>query len=645
LKRVGLGLVLVAAALLAYFLLRGDDEVSAESKYDGVHLCAPSQQEAATVAAGKSGNTIPTPSGNLDLEPSRTKGPLFAQNASAWGGEEYDAASKQDVGCGQTLAQCGCAMTSVATILALFQMMTTPDGKELNPSSLNSWFNEGAVFTGSGWVSHGYSYGNVVWTAVNNFSSNAQPGNGGKSVRFAGWGSGSEEEIKGQLAKGNAVSVEVPGHYVAAVGIQGDEILINDPAYAERTTLSAYKGLVKSSRLFEPSDDLSGIMISVPANQRVKVTDSQGREVGTLGGKKPQDAEKDAKTEIPGAMYHFEEAWRDPTCTEKPPEEGQGVNSIFLPNPQSGNYTVEVLGEKSTSAVVYLYDKTGALRMIQRGGADKLQFDFTFGSGGGGGGTPPTPTSTGTVTPTPTPTPTLAPGVSPEASVEPNEAVSPVPPGVITPTFTPTNTATPTPTPTSTQTPSLNIIQSFTSELSALGMQGQTCSTKLSWNVTGDPNSTVVLLRNGQPIFNSPMGANTYTEPFLAGAKSYILRATNSGGVIANSQALNVNPWCLVTYEVNEVDTCNDSCWERRHTWTIQGSGVTGTLQIRQSTAVNSCSPFGGWAPIHNQGLSPSTFDDNTSISFSTMNQLFVTVNGVTVTSPVRTTVGEACIG
>ncbi|HWC28570.1 MAG TPA: hypothetical protein VG845_00685, partial [Dehalococcoidia bacterium] len=269
-KRALLGVGLIVAALLAYFLFRGDEEVSAEAKYDGVHLCSPSQQEAATVAAGDEG-AQPTPSGNLDLEPSRTQGPLFAQNATTWGGEEYDKARSQDVGCGQTIAQCGCAMSSVATVLALFQLVTTPSGEALNPGSLNSWFNQGAQLTGGGWVSHGYAYGNVVWTAVNNYSAGVTQSATTKSIRYAGWGNGSEAEIKAQLAQGLPVVLEVPGHFIAAVGLQGDEILINDPFYAERTTLRSYTGLVKSSRLFEPSEDLSGVLITVPSNLRVKV--------------------------------------------------------------------------------------------------------------------------------------------------------------------------------------------------------------------------------------------------------------------------------------------------------------------------------------------------------------------------------------
>jgi hypothetical protein len=638
LKRVIAGVALVGLALLAYFLFRGDDEASAESKYDGVHLCAPSQQEAATVAAGKDGSP-PTPSGNLDLEPSRTKGPLFAQNASAWGGEEYDHGAEQDVGCGQTIAQCGCAMTSVATILALFQLMTTPDGQELNPSTLNGWFNEGAQLTNGGWVSQGYAYGNVVWTAVNNFSA-AIPGlERGQSVRFSGWGSGDENEIRDQLRKGNKVSIEVPGHYVAGIGLQGDTILINDPAYADRVTLDAYAGRVRSSRIYEPSTDLSGIMISVPADQKVQIKDSQGRVVGTLGGGDPEDRQKSAKLDIPGAQYHFEEAWRDPTCTERPPRPGQGVNSIFIPNPADGNYTVEVLGARDTAVVVYLYDKSGNLRMITREGADRLDFSFTYGGGGGGGGgaVTPTPTSTGTITPTPTPTPTptLPPGVLPP---EEQTGVTPEPEGpTVTPTpgvtVTPTATATVTPTGTIGQTPGLVSISTPTVELLPNGLQGQTCGTRISWNALGEASSTIQLLRNGIVVYTTTPGQRTYLDQFSVGSKSYVVRGTNSAGAVTTTQSVNVNPWCLQSFNVTVYGSinCDGTCYG--YAWNVVGN-VTGFVEIYLRVG------SGGFEQEDSVTLSPQLYERHASLfeqCAGTGHRIVVGVGSVEVTSNIKT--------
>jgi hypothetical protein len=621
LKRVVGGIVLLAIALLAYFLFRGDDEVSAEAKYDGVHLCSPDQQEAATVAA-RSDLARPTPSGNLDLEPSRTLGPLFAQNATAWGDEEYDHGRQQDVGCGQTIAQCGCAMTSVATVLSLFQLLATPQGDDLNPSTLNGWFNQGAQLTSGGWVSQGYSYGNVIWTAVNNFSAVVPGSERAQSVRFAGWGSGDVDEIKAQLARGNGVVVEVPGHYVAALRVQGDEVLINDPYYPERTTLSFYQGRVRSIRIYQPGQDLSGMMVTVPADKRVRITDAQGRVVGTLDGKTPQEMEQQARTQIPGAIVKFEEAWRDPTCTERPPEDGKGTISIFVPNPQDGNYKVEVEGARDTSVVVSLYDKGGNLRQIVREGGARLEFEFSY-SGGGGGqtqpGVTPTPTATPTETPTPTPTPTPEPEVeSPVQPPQQPEPEEPEPP--ITPTFTPTPTITPVPaTATAMWVTPLTVPKALGSSIAP----SQGCFTTISWNAGGDPEGKVELLRNMVPIFTRGIGPAQYSDPFAVGTWSYAVRATNSDGIVTSTAPVQVIPSCLTEYKLDYVNCDDYTCV--RHMWKVAGN-QNGTVRIVHT-------PTGavvGIVPISSGNfITPDPVDCPNDF------QITVTVAGASVSSPV----------
>lgn len=457
-----------ALLIIAVYLFTGDVEyVDAEARFDGVHLCAPQQQDEAakegtliaspgpfatgtpapalgitetpgatatgataapgtpsataqpnTLATARPVATASSPAGTA-TPPARTptprptvvaparpgpttggSSPFFAQVDQAWGGEEYDHGFQQDVGCGSTIAQCGCAMTSVATILALFQLMTTPDGVPLDPESLNNWFNQGAVLTKDGWVSQGYVYGNVVWTSVASFSAAAarQDPNAAR-LRYSRWGNGSEQEIRSELQAGRPVILEVPGHYIAAVALDGNDIIINDPAYRNRVTLDAYKGKVISSRLFEASNDLGSMVITVPANLRVRVTDSQGRVVGILGSDSVAKSQDKAKEDIPGAQYRFESAWRDPTCTERPPPPEAGVNTILIPNPEEGTYKVEVENPDggATSVSVHSYDKDGNSKVDthESDGNTGMDVDYdpdqgaTVRPGAGGGATGP----------------------------------------------------------------------------------------------------------------------------------------------------------------------------------------------------------------------------------------------------------------
>jgi len=410
-----------------------------EARFEGVHLCGPGQQAAATatVAATVSAAVRRAVAGALTAtaDPSA---PFFAQNDARWAKVEYAKAKDEQFRaqnrCGSTIEQCGCAMTSVATVLTLYQLLSMPDGTALSPQTLNDWFNRDATRTSRGWVSRGYIYGDVVWAAANSLSAEmAKAFPGVRTVRFVTTGSGSEAQIRSELAAGRPIILEVPGHWIAAVGIDPatNKILINDPYYATRQTLDAYKGKVLSSVLFEPSDDLSAVVVTVPSNMRVRITDSSGRVVGTLDGKTPQDALKNALTGITGSSYSFRETWRDPNCIESAPPPGAGTNQIMLPRPANGSYRVEVIDPNggSTTVAIHTFDKDGNETVNTRDGQGKIDMGIDVQTGG------PTPTPD-TPTPTPTATSTPRPGVTPP-----------------TPTFTPTATSTPTSIPTLIPTP------------------------------------------------------------------------------------------------------------------------------------------------------------------------------------------------
>src|SRR6185312_10801763 len=230
------------------------------------------------------------------------------------------------------------------------------------PQTVNNWFNLNATQTARGWVSQGYSYGDVIWTAANQLSGEiAKKYPGSKTVKYMGIGTGSPDEIRTQLKMGNPVVLAVPGHFIAAVGVDGDKILINDPYYRNRTTLDAYAGKVLSSRLFAPATDLSAVVITVPADTRVKITDKQGRSVGTLDTTDPATAAKDATNQIPGASYSNQAAWRDPTCVESAPPPGSGTNQIVLPGTKD-DYTIQVVDANGspTSVAIHSYGSDGS---------------------------------------------------------------------------------------------------------------------------------------------------------------------------------------------------------------------------------------------------------------------------------------------
>ncbi len=424
-------LILVGLGALVFFFLPSDNHVKAtgtEEAYAGVHMCDKSADQAKV--------TQPPPTKAQLPKGSTTSGaPYFAQNDPQWANEEYAKAKDPQFGpdwCGTTIEQCGCAMTSVTTVMALFNILTMPDGSDLTPKTVNDWFNQNARKTSRGWVSQGYIYGDVIWTAANQLSGEiAQVRPQSRTIRFARTGSGSDEEIRSELKAGRPIVLEVPGHWIAAVGLDGDKIMINDPFYRDRKTLDVYAGKVKSSVLFEPSDDLSAVVITVPADERVRVTDKQGRVVGSLNTGTMEEAAAAAKEEIPGASYSARQAWRDPTCVESPPPPGSGTNQIVLPGSRD-DYKIEVLDTSggATSVSIHTYDKQGvpSLRTIDADGGlvasvnydptkvapdikvlDEQPLSEDSSARSAGKNPSPSPSLTATATASPTATPTQSP--------------------------------------------------------------------------------------------------------------------------------------------------------------------------------------------------------------------------------------------
>ena len=419
-----------------------------EAAYAGVHMCekTPEEREKALAkvsqpAAGSSG------------------APLFAQSNPAWGKDEYAKAGDPEFGpdwCGETIEQCGCAMTSVATIMALFNVLTMPDGSDLTPQAVNEWFNGEARKTTRGWVSRGYIYGDVIWTAANELSGQiAKQRPGTPTLRFAGFGTGSEEEIKAELQAGRPLVLEVPGHFIAAVGVSTEgKILINDPYYRDRLTLDAYKGKVRGSVKFEPSNDLSGVVITVPKDLRMRVLDKQGKIVGSLNA--PEEG-KPAPVGITGAYLASRSAWRDPTCVESAPPADAGTTSIFLPGNRE-DYRIEVQNPSNggTSVAIHSYDQNGNASVQTQDSTGPLVIGMTFdptqatpslqviqGTAPGSttgtqtAGTPTLPSGgggstggSGVIT-IPTTAPATTPGVSPTATRTPVPTPTPVPPSAV----------------------------------------------------------------------------------------------------------------------------------------------------------------------------------------------------------------------
>ena len=370
----------------------GTKKASAEDPYAGVHLCddanakAKQDQKNAQAAQAKpvSNATVVGPSDAgrpLFGEVDKNGAPFFAQNDARWATQEYARSTELPNGrdwCGTTIEQCGCAMTSVSVMLALYGLLDMPDGQPLSPKTLNDWFNSNARKTDRGWVSRGYIYGDVIWSAANELSGEiAKVNPNARTVRFVSTGSGSDDDIKSELRAGRPVILEVPGHWIAAVGLEGDTILINDPFYRDRKTLDVYAGKVRSSVHFEPSTDLSAVVITAPSDVKFKITDKDGRVVATGTG--TELSASNAINQIPGASVSTKKAWRDPTCIEKAPPSDAGTNQITLPGGKD-DYKVEIIGtgDQPGAVDIHTYAKDGKSTISTIEGQEGTKADVSY---------------------------------------------------------------------------------------------------------------------------------------------------------------------------------------------------------------------------------------------------------------------------
>ncbi len=379
-------------------------------------------------------------------------GPDFSQRCALWAGQEYDHGSGQDIGCGRTMAQCGCALTSAASLLLRYGVTRGPDGSPTTPASLNNWFKGGARSTAAGTVSNGFVYGGVNWLAVAAYSKQAAARFGTPELTYSGNLAGDITALTREVESGRPVILEQPGHFILATGQSSGIITIADPFYLDRTRLDApsYGNRFVSGRLYKAGPDVSALMVAAPRGVQFSIRDSQGAVTGFKPGSTTP------VSEVRQSTFSREQAWRDPTCTLSAPKPDAGVDMAIMSAPSAGKFSIEVNGRANDpfNLAVYAYDQAGALTLrnfegtVPASGQVRIAVDYSPLPGARQGielegqTAPPTTTTAGGAASTATPTTVVAP---PPSAAPPS--ATPTVSRTAVRSSTPTRTATRTPTP------------------------------------------------------------------------------------------------------------------------------------------------------------------------------------------------------
>lgn len=264
----------------------------------------------------------------------------FNDNNPSWEALEYDNGNSQSLGCGKTIAECGCALTSIAMVLSFHGATKSPDGRVTDPASVNDYFKRGQKCTASGCTSVGYSYGAVVWTAVGNYSKDANAIYGTQKIVWNGNGPFSAATVRQDIDGNNPVILGVPNHWVVGTGYTGNTFTINDPLFS-RTMLddpaygnTAIQGI---RRYIKTNSDYSSIEIKALAPAQILITDQNGDQTGF------NPSTSSSVQNIPNSAYFFEETLADDSGVKPSPPSGAGVYTAVISIPQSGAYTIQVI--------------------------------------------------------------------------------------------------------------------------------------------------------------------------------------------------------------------------------------------------------------------------------------------------------------
>jgi hypothetical protein len=260
----------------------------------------------------------------------------FTQNDPAWRTHLYDHSTTV------TIWGKGCAMTALSMAMQFV-------GYPYNPDTLNS-----TMVTLGGFVNGGLS---VDWTTATNKTS-------GGGLKFHPFRTSSTSDLDDVLCMGFPVivgvklSAGVPGHFVIVTGKQGNEFLIDDPAFNvttnNKTKLSDYSSFESRGFVTEASwntnppcgtprslqtsatavGDGSALTVTASNNVELLVVDPNGMRSGydTTTGI--------VLEEIPGSVY-----FRDSLDNDQTGEPADEITHLVqIEHPVQGTYQVTVIG-------------------------------------------------------------------------------------------------------------------------------------------------------------------------------------------------------------------------------------------------------------------------------------------------------------
>lgn len=293
-----------------------------------------------------------------------------------WENEIYDHGDQQNLWCGQTMAECACALTSATMVIRYNNIDKLWYNEDIDPKSVNSYFKQFSKLKGDHYESYGFSDGNILWSAVSGLTADSNTVHGTPKLDLPKREDFNLEKIKQYIDEGIPVIQQVTGSFGAHwVMIKGYEpstgrLIINDPArpdpstgrYAYLDELYSPKAANSMITYVKTYSDFRYLEFNSPSPQHFLVTDQNGNKTG-------YDADLGVIfQEIPNSRYVFEESYGDATGRRAKPPADAGINVLTIQLPMDGQYILQTTGDVSPLAIsVHSSDRAG-----------KKAFDFVI---------------------------------------------------------------------------------------------------------------------------------------------------------------------------------------------------------------------------------------------------------------------------
>ena len=287
------------------------------------------------------------------------------EGTTDWSSKDY--AQGFDYDCGSTIAECGCAITSMVMIGRFYDIDIGINDSDVDPKNINDWLNS----------KYGYSGPNLYWSKAVEYLGYIDDGEKMARLSFDYFNEpSSSPKIDAYVDNGKPIVArnDIFGHYFVIDGKLNDIYTVKDPYWYNTKTLDDsiadhvqdYNNYFTKANLFSyletPRKIYASIHIYLASPAELFITDPIGGKLGIdlMGSETYNDILNGSSYTIEGAII----------SSNNPSDEIHEKKVIYIPNPIDGLYNIQVIGtgDGDYTLTSFIYDNKGESReIIQKG--------------------------------------------------------------------------------------------------------------------------------------------------------------------------------------------------------------------------------------------------------------------------------------